>query len=90
METQEYQPQLERRALRKLGLYIFWVAIVSSLLFAVNTGMVFAFTKGLETKLPDLQGIETAKKFALYLLPMMLLYAEWYAWDVLTTRRART
>ncbi len=89
METQEYQPQLERRALRSLGLYIFWVAIVSSLLFAVNTGLVFAFTKGLETRLPDLQGIETIKKFALYLLPMMLLYAEWYTWDVLTTRRAR-
>lgn len=82
-------PGQESRAIWKLSLYVLWICLVSSLLFAVNTGMVFAFSKGVESKLPSIMGIDQIVQFCLFLLPVVLLYAEWYAWDVLTTRRGR-
>ena len=82
-------PGQESRAIWKLSLYVLWICLVSSLLFAVNTGMVFAFSKGVESKLPNIMGIDQIVQFCLFLLPVVLLYAEWYAWDVLTTRRGR-
>jgi len=63
--------------------------LVSSVLVAVNTGMVFAFSKGIESKLPSLVGMDQIVQFFLFIFPIILLYAEWYAWDVLTTRRVR-
>jgi hypothetical protein len=85
----ESTPGQESRAIWKLSLYVLWVCVVSSLLFAVNTGMVFAFSKGIESKLPDVLGMDQIIQFSLFIFPIVLLYAEWYAWDVLTTRRAR-
>jgi hypothetical protein len=85
----EPTPAQESRAIWKLSLYVLWVCLVSALLFAVNTGMVFAFFKGIESELPSLLGMDQIIQFSLFIFPIVLLYAEWYAWDVLTTRRVR-
>ncbi|XZE44674.1 hypothetical protein SH467x_004288 [Pirellulaceae bacterium SH467] len=81
--------QQDRRAVWKLGGYILWIALVSTVLCAMNTGMVFALTKGLETKLPEFPGSNQLMQFMLAVVPVLLLFAEWYAWDILTTRRYR-
>lgn len=85
----ESTPGQESRSIWKLSLYVLWICLVSSVLFAVNTGMVFAFSKGIESKLPNLIGMDQFVQFCLFIFPIILLYAEWYAWDVLTTRRVR-
>lgn len=79
----------DRKAAWKLGIYILWIALVSAILCAMNTGMVFALTKGIETKLPDIPGSNQIMQFLLAIVPVLLLFAEWYAWDILTTRRHR-
>ncbi len=79
----------DRNAGWKLGVYILWIALVSAVLCAMNTGRVFALTKGLETKLPEIPGANQVMQFLLATVPVLLLFAEWFAWDILTTRRHR-
>lgn len=79
----------DRKAVWKLGGYILGIALVSTILCMMNTGMVFALAKGLETKLPEFPGSNQIMQFMLAVVPVLLLFAEWYAWDILTTRRYR-
>lgn len=84
----ETNPQVENRAVRKLVLYILGVVLVSAAMLAVNTGMIFALSQGVTTLLPEWTGIRQPIQMLIFLGPVLLLYLEWYLWDVITSRRA--
>ncbi len=77
----------ENRAVLRLVIYVFGVILVSSFLLALNTGMFFALSQGTKSLLPSMDGISQLIQFANYICPIILLYLEWYAWDVISSRR---
>ena len=77
----------ENRAVLRLVVYIFGVVLVSSVLLALNTGMFFALSQGVKSLLPSMDGLSQLIQFANYICPVILLYLEWYAWDVISSRR---
>jgi hypothetical protein len=84
----------ERKALRQLLLYIFGEVAISVLLIAVNAGMVFGLVQALGWMFPSLDATDELSPSALpqliiYTLPILLLFLEWYAWDILTSVRRR-
>lgn len=80
---------LEARAVWKLAAYIFGVVFVSIVLLALNAGMVFALASVLEDRFETVPWIEHMTQYAIYLFPVILLYLEWYSWDVLSSTRRR-
>lgn len=84
--AQEIQSQ-ETRALWKLAAYIFGVVAISGLLLAVNAGMVFGLATNLEARFQTFPLIEPITQYAIYVVPVLFLYLEWYAWDVLISMR---
>jgi hypothetical protein len=85
----------ERKALRQLMLYIFGEVIVSIFLLAINAGMVFGLVQALGWLFPRFDVSDELSPSALpqliiYTLPVLLLFLEWYAWDILTSRRRRS
>ena len=84
----------ERKALRQLLLYIFGEVLISVLLIAINAGMVFGLVQALGWMFPRLDATDEFSPSALpqliiYTLPILLLFLEWYAWDILTSGRRR-
>ena len=84
----------ERKALRQLLVYIFGEVAISVLLIAVNAGMVFGLVQALGWMFPRLDATDELSPSALpqliiYTLPILLLFLEWYAWDILTSGRRR-
>ena len=84
----------ERKAVRQLLLYIFGEVAISVLLIAVNAGMVFGLVQALGWMFPRLDATDELSPSALpqliiYTLPILLLFLEWYAWDILTPVRRR-
>jgi hypothetical protein len=85
----------ESRAVWKLALYIVGVVCVSIVLLAVNAGMVFGLVTSLDEILVDLplwNDLQLGGKltqYAIFTLPVLLLYLEWHAWDVLSSTRRR-
>lgn len=77
----------ENRAVLRLVVYIFGVILVSSFLLALNTGMFFALSQGVKSLLPSTDGLSQLFQFANYICPVILLCLEWYAWDVISSRR---
>jgi hypothetical protein len=77
----------ENRAVLRLVVYIFGVILVSSFLLALNTGMFFALSQGVKSLLPSMDGLSQLFQFANYICPVILLCLEWYAWDVISSRR---
>ena len=77
----------ENRAVLRLVVYIFGVILVSSFLLALNTGMFFALSQGVKSLLPSMDGLSQLIQFANYICPVILLCLEWYAWDVISSRR---
>ncbi len=82
----ETNPRVENRAVRKLVLYILGVVLVSAAMLAVNTGMIFALSQGVTTLLPEWIWIRQPIQMLIFLGPVLLLYLEWYLWDVITSR----
>ncbi len=77
----------ENGAVLRLMIYVFGLIVVSCFLLALNTGMFFALTQELRSVLPELDGLSQLIQLANYICPVILLYLEWYAWDVLSSRR---
>lgn len=77
----------ENRAVLRLMIYVFGLVVISSFLLALNTGLFFALTQELRSVFPQLDGISKLIQLANYICPVILLYLEWYAWDVLSSRR---
>ncbi len=79
----EYNPKAENRAAFRLALYAIWLVIVSSLLLAINTWMIYGLSQAASKLLPEIEGITFALQLLIFIGPMVLLYLEWFAWDVL-------
>ncbi|XZE20429.1 hypothetical protein SH449x_000301 [Pirellulaceae bacterium SH449] len=80
----------EARARRFLTAYILFVVGVSSLLFIFNMGIVYSLTRGIEAEFSELFGITGVVQFLLFVLPVALVFAEWYLWDILFAKRYRS
>jgi hypothetical protein len=90
MQRDNEQDRLEEsQALWKLSAYIFGVVAISALLLAVNAGMVFGLATSLGTRFQNFPLIEPLTQYAIYVVPVLFLYLEWYAWDVLISIRRR-
>jgi hypothetical protein len=88
-EDQEFHNE-DRPARRFLAVYILFVVVVSSLLFVFNMGIVFALTRGIEAKFSATLGITGIVQFLLFVIPILLVFAEWYLWDILLAKRYRS
>jgi len=85
----------ERKALKQLILYIFAEVIVSVILLALNAGMVFGLVQALGWIFPrfdisDELSPSALPQLIIYTLPVLLLFLEWYAWDILYSARRRS
>jgi hypothetical protein len=89
MMQQDYNAQNENRAVFKLVLYILGVILVSALMLAVNTGLVFSLAQGIATLLPEMIGVPQFVQLIIFVGPVVLLYLEWYVWDVMVVRKVR-
>lgn len=89
MREQEYDRRQETKALWKLAVYIFGVVIASIVMLAINAGMVFGLASVLGTAFRNGPINELIVQYAIYVLPVLLLYLEWFAWDILVTTRRR-
>ena len=78
----DYDPKTENRAALRLAIYAIWLVIVSSVLLAINTWMIYALSQGTAKLLPDIEVIAFAMQSLIFVGPMVLLYLEWFAWDV--------
>ncbi len=85
----DYDSKAENRAAFRLALYAIWLVIVSSLLLAINTWMIFALSQGIAKLLPDVEGVTFALQLLIFIGPMVLLYLEWFAWDVLAQTKGK-
>jgi len=83
----EHNPRAENKAAFGLTVYIFCIVAVSSVLLIVNTAMVFSLTQGTSSLLP---AIPMLAQILVFTLPMLLLYLEWYLWDVFAARLLRS
>jgi hypothetical protein len=87
---QETNPGAENRAVRRLVLYVLGIVLVSAALLAVNTGLIFSLAQGISSVLPATIGIPQLVQLLIFVGPVLLLYLEWYVWDVMTSRRVRS
>lgn len=81
---------IENRAVWKLALYVFGVVVVSTMMLAVNAGMIFGLFHGVASYLPGFPGIDQLMQLIVFIAPFLLLYLEWYVWDVISARRLRS
>jgi hypothetical protein len=80
----EYDPKTEKRAMRRLAIYVFFFVLVSAVLLSVNTLMVYSLAQGIGKLLPEIMGISIVSQLMIFIGPMVLLYLEWFLWDVLS------
>ena len=72
-----------RRARRFLAIYIFGYVFVSSLMLLLNVGMVFSLYTGIAIFIPEVFSKQIGQ-LVLLLGPFMLLFMEWFLYDLLT------
>jgi hypothetical protein len=85
----EQEKALERSAVRQLALYTMMLVLISVLLLALNAGMVFGLATNLGESLQFLPLIGQITQLTIFIVPILLLFLEWYAWDVLSSARRR-
>jgi hypothetical protein len=86
---QDLERKLERRAVRQLAIYTLMVILISVLLLGLNAGLVFGLATTVGESLQFLPLIGPMTQFAIFILPVLLLFVEWYVWDVLSSSRRR-
>ena len=90
----EPDPKIENRAVFRLALYIGWFVLVSTLLLTINTWMIYSLALGVAKIFANIPGISILSQLLIFIGPMVLLYLEWFAWDVIYSqfyaRRLRT
>jgi len=79
----ETDPIIENRAVFRLALYIGWFVLVSALLLAINTWMIYSLALGVAKIFASVPGISILSQLLIFIGPMVLLYLEWFAWDVI-------
>lgn len=89
------EQEAERKAVKQLILYIFSEVIICVILLALNAGMVFGLVQALGWLFPRFDVSDELSPSALpqliiYTFPVLLLFLEWYAWDILTSSRKRS
>jgi hypothetical protein len=80
---------IERRAVWQLALYTLMVTLISICMLALNAGLVFGLAKALGESLQFLPLIGPMTQFAIFVVPILLLFLEWYVWDILSSARRR-
>ena len=85
----EYDPKTENRAAIFLAAYILYFVIVSALLLAINTWMIYSLAQGTSKLLPDVYAVTLLVQLLIFVGPMVLLYLEWFAWDVVYAQRSQ-
>jgi len=86
----DYDPETENQAAFRLALYVLWFVSVSAVLLAINTWMIFSLTQGTAKIVPQFLGIEILVQLLIFIGPMVLLYLEWFAWDLIYAHRTRS
>ena len=79
----DFDPKIENRAVFRLVLYIGWFVLVSAFLLTINTWMIFSWALGVAKIFAELPGISILSQLLIFIGPMVLLYLEWFAWDVI-------
>jgi|GEM_PF-630046 len=79
----ETDPKIENRAVVRLALYIGWFVLVSALLLTINTWMIYSLALGVAKIFANIPGISILSQLLIFIGPMVLLYLEWFAWDVI-------
>ncbi len=85
----EYDPKTENRAALRLAAYVFYFVLVSAVLLAINTWMIYSLAQGTAKLLPDVYVVTLFVQLLIFIGPMVLLYLEWFAWDVIYAQRSR-
>ena len=86
----EYDPKTENRAALLLASYVLYFVLVSAVLLAINTWMIYSLAQGTAKLLPEIFGVAIFVQLLIFIGPMVLLYLEWFAWDVVYAQRSRT
>lgn len=86
---QDLEKKIERRAVRQLAIYTLMVILISVLLLGLNAGLVFGLATTIGESLQFLPLIDQMTQFAIFIVPVLLLFVEWYVWDVLSSSRRR-
>lgn len=81
------QRRIQAKASKKLWGYVLWVLFVSAVLCSLNTALVYALVRGLEPVLTEYMWGQPVMKYSLAIVPVLLVFAQWHAWDLLTSRR---
>ncbi len=89
MREQEYDQSQESKAQWRLAVYVFGVVLASIIMLAINAGMVFGLASVLDVAFQNFLLVEPIIQYSIYVVPMLLLYLEWYAWDILVSARRR-
>ena len=85
----DYDPKIENRAAVRLAIYILLFVVLSSLLLAINTWMIYSMAQGTAKLLPQLPVVSILVQLLNFIGPMVLLFLEWYAWDVIFANRLK-
>jgi hypothetical protein len=85
----QYDRIQESKALWKLAAYIFGIVAISVLLLAINSGMVFGLAAAVGARFRSVPFIESMMQYAIYVVPVLFLFLEWYVWDILISMRRR-
>lgn len=83
------QKRLQSKAVRHLWLYIGYVLTVSAILCSINTALVYALIRGIEPIVAPYLWGPPMLKYALAVVPVLLVFAQWHAWDLISSRRHR-
>ena len=86
----DYDPKVENQAVVRLAIYILWFVVLSSFLLAINTWMIYSLAQGTARLLPQLPVVSILVQLLNFIGPMVLLFHEWYAWDVIFANRIKT
>ncbi len=72
-----------RQALWRLAAYVVMIFLVSGVLLLLNVGIVYAVFAGLAQYTLDETYAQKIGQFVLFIGPFLLLFPEWYIYDVL-------
>jgi hypothetical protein len=72
-----------RRALKHLGLYVFFTMLVSCVALIVNVALVYAWYTGIAQVAITEAYSKKIGQFVLLLGPFLLLFPEWLVYDIL-------
>ncbi len=85
----DYDRKLENRAAFRLSVYVLGFVIISAVLLVINTWMIFSLAQGISKLLQQIPYIAILVQLLIFIGPMVLLFLEWFAWDVIYANRVR-